>query len=153
MQVPPARGTWNPQDYASFWINEASRRLMRAHDDRLRPFGFSLRQLHVLVALDEGGSMSQKDLVARMRVEQPSMAEMLARMERDGVVRRRPHPSDKRASLLSLTPRAKARLVDAKEALRESADAATAGFDEQEKQLFVQQLRRVVENLAPGDWP
>ncbi len=44
------------------------------------------------------------------------MANTLTRMERDGLVERRPHPSDKRAQLLFLTERAKG--------LQEAAEAA-----------------------------
>ena len=37
-------------------------------------------------ALAKGGCLSQKDLARLARVEQPTMAEMLARMERDGAL-------------------------------------------------------------------
>jgi hypothetical protein len=50
----------------------------------------------VLRALAEGGSLAQKELARLARVEQPTMAEMLARMERDRLVERHPNPDDKR---------------------------------------------------------
>jgi DNA-binding MarR family transcriptional regulator len=75
------------------------------------------------------------------------MAEMLARMERDGVIRREPNPEDKRGSLTSLTSQSRARIAEAKAALLRGEDEATAGFTQQEKALLREFLQRVVRNL------
>nr|WP_275410201.1 MarR family transcriptional regulator [Streptomyces sp. SID14478] len=56
-----------------------------------------------MAALAQGGAMSQKELARLARIEQPSMAQLLARMERDGLVERAPAPDDRRGSLISLT--------------------------------------------------
>ena len=50
-----------------------------------------MSHLPVLRALVHGRALSQKDLAEQARVEQPTMAEMLVRMERDGVVEREPN--------------------------------------------------------------
>jgi DNA-binding MarR family transcriptional regulator len=76
------------------------------------------------------------------------MAQMLARMERDGVIERAPDPADGRASLVSLTRRSRARLPRGKAALMQGERDATAGMSEEEKATLVRLLRRVVENLA-----
>lgn len=147
MQEGEPRGRWDPEGSASFWINRASRALLRLQDARLRPLGLGMGQLPVLHALADGRSMSQKDLAKRARVEQPTMAEMLSRMERDGVVEREPDPNDRRASLISLTRRARARLPKAKDLLIEGEEEAMAGFTAEEKQLLRALLQRVVQNL------
>jgi DNA-binding MarR family transcriptional regulator len=136
-----------PEALVGFWINRASRSLLRLADARLRPFGFAMSQLPVLRALSEGGSLSQKDLARMAHVEQPTMAEMLARMERDGLVQREPNPDDRRGTLTSLTRRARARVSKATEALVEGEREAMTGFSEKEKALFVELLQRVVRNL------
>jgi DNA-binding MarR family transcriptional regulator len=84
-----------------FWVNLASRTIVRVIDAQLRPLGFSIGHLPVLRALAEGRSLAQKELARLARVEQPTMAEMLARMERDRLVERHPNPDDKRVSLTS----------------------------------------------------
>ena len=83
--APPA---WNPESTPAFWINRGSKALLRHFDARLRPFGFAMSHLPVLGVLAGGRSLSQTDLARAARVEQPSMAETLARMVRDGVVQR-----------------------------------------------------------------
>ncbi|HEY1097650.1 MAG TPA: MarR family transcriptional regulator, partial [Myxococcota bacterium] len=93
---------WNPEATASFWINRTSRVVLRANDARLKAFGFSMSQMPVLHALQDGVAKSQKELAQLARIEQPTMAEMLTRMERDGVIERAPNPRDGRGSLISL---------------------------------------------------
>jgi MarR family transcriptional regulator for hemolysin len=136
-----------PDAFVGFWINLASRTIVRVLDARLRPHGFAISYLPVLRALAEGVSLSQKDLARVARVEQPTMAEMLARMERDGLVERGPNPDDRRGSLTSLSRMARTRFRKAREIIVEGEREALAGFTEQEIALFVELLQRVVRNL------
>lgn len=156
MQGPKNAPPWDPEASPAYWLNNASRLLLRRHDARLRELGFSMGHLPVLVALEEGDQLSQKELARRARVEQPTMAEVLARMERDGLVRREPNPADRRGSLVSLTPTARARVPKAKAALARGQQEALAGLDEREQATLLALLRRVAENLGaapPGEQP
>lgn len=138
---------WDPQSTPTFWINHASRLLMRHFEERLRPLEFGMAYLPVVVALRENAALLQKELAERAQVEQPTMAALLARMERDGLILREPHPSDNRARQISLTAKAKARLPLAKELLGAVAARATSGFSEGERTTLIALLRRVVDNL------
>jgi MarR family transcriptional regulator, transcriptional regulator for hemolysin len=146
------RETWDPESTPAFWINRASRTLLRHFDARLRPFGFAMTHLPVLRALADDGSLSQTELAQAARVEQPSMAETLARMVRDGIAQREPNPNDRRGTLVSLTRRSRARLPKAREALLQANREAMAGLTDAEQALLRQLLERVVRNLeSPGD--
>jgi MarR family transcriptional regulator for hemolysin len=136
-----------PDAFVGFWINLASRTIIRVLDARLRPHGFAISYLPVLRALSEGGALPQKDLVRLARVEQPTMTEMLARMERDGLVEREPNPDDRRGSLTSLTRSARTRFPKARKTLREGEREAMEGFSDEEKALFLEFLQRFVRNL------
>lgn len=140
---------WDPSAIPTFWINHASRLLMRQFEQRLRPLGFGLAYLPTLMALKENGALLQKHLAEHARVEQPTMASLLARMERDGMIARDPHPDDKRASQISLSAKARRSLPTAIRQLTEIADQATAGFSEAERATLLALLRRVVKNLDP----
>ncbi|NOK16695.1 MarR family winged helix-turn-helix transcriptional regulator [Corallococcus carmarthensis] len=141
---------WDPEAAPTFWINHASRLLMRHFEQRLRPLDFGMAYLPVVVALEEHGPLLQKQLAEHARVEQPTMAALLTRMERDGLIEREPHPDDKRASQISLSAKGRERLPQAKEQLTEVAEQATAGFSERERATFMALLRRVVANLEPA---
>ena len=136
-----------PEQLVGFWINLVSRTIVRVLDERLRPLGFAMSHLPVLRALAERGALSQKELAREARVEQQSMAELLVRMERAGLVEREPNPDDKRGSLVSLSRTARARLPKAAAALHEGERQAMAGFDDEEKALFIELLQRVKKNL------
>ena len=135
-----------PEATAGYWINRASRLLVREGDARLRPHGLAMSYLPVLRALAEG-PRSQKELAAAAGVEQSSMAETLVRMERDEMVRRDPHPDDGRTSVVSLTRLSRARFPKAMASLMEGDARATAGLTDEEKTVLRDLLERVVRNL------
>src|SRR5882724_4826773 len=94
-------------------ISLAARGFARLSEARLKPLGFGVGHLPVLVALQGGQAGTQRDLARFARIEQPSMAQMLARMERDGLICRTRNPVDGRSSQVSLTETARTRLPDA----------------------------------------
>ena len=147
MQSKEEAQVCGPEFTAGFWINRASRLFVRDADARLRPFGLAMSYLPVLRALADGRPHSQKQLAQIAGVEQPSMAETLARMERDEMVQREPNPNDKRATLISLTRRSRARFPKAMASLLEGEREAMEALSETEQVLLRGLLERVVKSL------
>jgi DNA-binding MarR family transcriptional regulator len=131
-------------------ITRAAKLLGRIADTRLRELGASVSQLPVIVSLKNGERLTQKELARLTGVEQPSMAQLLARMERDGLVRREPDPADGRSSLISLTDHAMALLAPGRLVLSKGNREALAGFKKNEIDLLVSMLRRVIANVSNG---
>lgn len=138
---------WDLFDTPVPLINMASRAFSRLGERRVKALGFNIGQLPVLYMLRNGAQMSQKDLAKFAKIEQPSMAQMLARMERDGLIRRTPDPADGRSSLISLTEEAVAKLPAARQALEEGRERVLSGFSAEEVQTLVQLMRRLNQNL------
>ena len=138
---------WDLFDAPAPLINMASRSFARLGERRVKALGFNIGQLPVLYMLRNGAEMSQKDLAKFAKIEQPSMAQMLARMERDGLIKRTPDPADGRSSLVSLTDAARERLPAARQALEEGREAVLAGFGAEEVQTLLQLMRRLNQNL------
>jgi MarR family transcriptional regulator for hemolysin len=67
-------------------------------------------------------------------------------MVRDGLIERRPHPSDKRAQLIFLTPKAQAMRDEAVDTAREADLALFDGFKTFERELMLEYIRRLLEN-------
>ncbi len=141
---------WQPWAMPALLIATAARLLARIADARFRDIGISVSQLPVLVALKDGGSLSQKELTRRAGVEQPSMAQLLARMERDGVIRRKPDPADGRSSLISLTARTMKLIDPARAIMAQGNRDALAGFNDREVRQLVALLQRVITNVSYG---
>jgi DNA-binding MarR family transcriptional regulator len=139
---------WDPEASPAFWINRVSRALLRRGDGCLRPLGFAMSYLPVMRALAIArGPLSQKELARAAGVEQPTMAETIARLVRDGMVQRDPNPDDKRSTGISLTRLSRARFPKARTVLIESEREAMAGLSDDEKALLRHLLKRVLENL------
>ncbi len=128
-------------------IGLAARGFARLSEARLKPLGFGVGYLPALVALKDGRAETQRDLARFVRIEQPSMAQMMIRMERDGLIRRSPDPADGRSRRISLTDTALARLPDACAALFQGNREALDGFTEEEATQFIALLDRLIANL------
>jgi MarR family transcriptional regulator for hemolysin len=105
-------------------ISLAARGFARLSEARLKPLGFGVGHLPVLVALRDGRASTQRDLARFAKIEQPPMAQMLARMERDRLIRRTPDPADGRMSRITLSD-----------------------FTDEEAGLLVALLTRLIANL------
>jgi DNA-binding MarR family transcriptional regulator len=128
-------------------ISLAARGFARLSEARLKPLGFGVGHLPVLVALRDGQASTQRDLARFAKTEQPPMAQMLARMERDGLIQRAPNPADRRSSRVTLTKVAEARMPDAVSVLLRGNQEALSGFTDAEAEQLVDLLTRLISNL------
>ncbi|RYG14798.1 MAG: MarR family transcriptional regulator [Burkholderiales bacterium] len=128
-------------------ISLAARSYARLSERRLKPLGFGVGQLPILVALQERQGMSQQALARFARIEQPSMAQTLARMERDGLVERKADPADRRSSQVVLTADAMQRLPRACAELFSGNRESLYGFSAAEAGQLTDMLARLILNL------
>jgi DNA-binding MarR family transcriptional regulator len=93
-------------------LNQAIRLLSLRHRARaaalLAPLGLHTGQEALLLELDRTGPMIQAALSEALGCEPPSITLMTRKLEAAGHIRRRPAPSDKRASIVELTGSGKA---------------------------------------------
>ena len=75
------------------------------------------------------------------------MAQLLARMERDGLIERTPDPDDGRSRRIVLTKRATTQMPKVKAVMEETSEGALAGFSASERALLGAMLARVAANL------
>lgn len=77
-------------------INYLARLLLSELNDQIKPFGVTQGQVPVLCSLDRNEGQTQTELCKAIQVEQPTMANTLRRMERDGLIYRTNSKQDKR---------------------------------------------------------
>lgn len=75
-------------------------------ESRLKPFGVTFARYEVLMLLmfSSSGKLPMKTIGSRLQVHPTSVTNAVDRLEAAGLVRRQPHPDDRRAILVSLTP-------------------------------------------------
>ena len=80
-------------------ITRTSRRLRQEAGTGLSPTRAS-----ALATIDNHGPLTPSELAARERVQRPTATRLVARLEELGVLQRAADPTDRRSSLLSVTP-------------------------------------------------
>ena len=135
------------QSSLGYQINHLARLMAQALRERIEPLGVVPGQFAQLLALFEQDGQSQRELCQRVRIEQPTMANTLRRMERDGLIRRLPDPSDGRRTSVMLTERARGLEESLVGAARSVNSAATNGLTEEELATFMRTLSRIIGNL------
>ncbi|MDC9824027.1 MarR family transcriptional regulator [Devosia sp. ZB163] len=135
---------------AGYLTNWAARLFARSLERRI---GTGSGPMPVFFALQDGSTMTQKELVQVAAVEQPTMANTLNRMERDGLIVRTPDPDDRRSARIALTPLGLERAEAAFRAAVEVNDIATSALRPEERPAFHDMLRRVVSALERDGEP
>lgn len=128
-------------------VGHAYRTFSRIVDAQLRGVGFAMSQLPVLIVLKQGKPLPQAELARMARVEQSSMAQLLNRMERDGLIERLPDPEDKRSRLISLTDSARQRMHEGKAIMDATVKIALQGLSPADIELLGELMRRINDNL------
>ena len=136
---------------AGYMTNWAARLFTRELERQLAPTGIAPAYMPVLFALADGGTLTQKELARRAAVEQPTMAMTLNRMLRDGMITRQPDPTDRRCTLVTLTPLALGK-IDAVERVASAINAlALEQLAPDERAQFLALLGRVIAVLEAQD--
>jgi DNA-binding MarR family transcriptional regulator len=93
--------------------------LLAELDDVLRPFGLSFARYEVLMLLhfSRRGALPLGKVGVRLQVAPGAVTNAVDRLEDDGLVRREPHPTDRRTTLASITARGRARALKATDQL------------------------------------
>jgi DNA-binding MarR family transcriptional regulator len=86
-------------------LTQAIGQILRRLRADANPGGLNLSQTAALARLDEGGPTTTADLARAEAMKPQSMSTILASLEEEGLVERKPHPSDGRQVLFSLTAR------------------------------------------------
>lgn len=130
-----------------YQINHLARLLERELRVRIAPHGVVPGQFAPLLALYEEDELTQRELCARVRIDPSTMAHTLKRMERDGLIRRRPDPADGRRSVVTLSDHARALEPALTRAAIEGNSLATSDMAPDAVASLLTQIANVIERL------
>ena len=123
-------------------ILHAAHRVRTAADANLREGGLSLPGFKLLRAL-AAQDRSMREVSDILHLAPRTVTDIIDGLQGRGLVDRRPHPSDRRITLLHLTEAGAARLAEAGEGADRARDAAIADLDEDERATLQRLLTRV----------
>jgi DNA-binding MarR family transcriptional regulator len=122
---------------------------------RLEPFGVDPRTYAVLKALIEDDGQSQRQLSAQLGIHRNVMVAVIDKLERQGLVKRMPHPGDRRAFAVTMTAKARELLPKLDAQGREQEDEITASLSDAQRNAVRELLQRmsIAAGLTPGVHP
>ena len=91
--------------------------------------------------------VTQRELADALKVTPRNVTALVDAMEKTGFVRRRDHPSDRRATLVALTPKGRRAVSRMKAEKQAFAEALVGGLDSSELERFVGTLDRIIRRL------
>ena len=110
----------------------------------LAPFGIHPGHKLVLFELDTAGPRTQAQLAAATGFEPPTITLQVRQLEDAGLVARRASPTDRRATLVELSDKARTLLPELKAAWCRAAEQTVAGFTA----VPLDQLTGILADLA-----
>lgn len=132
-----------------FWmLGPAYTRWAESHmdQDRLTP-----QRLRLLILLLENGPMKMASLRNELGVTATNVTALVDALEKDGMVKRKPHPSDRRATMIEITPSAEKELTGNCGPFKERVSKLFSVFSAAEQKELLGFLNRMkAELIARG---
>jgi len=125
-------------------VQRAARALARRFDEALRPFGLTNGQFSLLMSLNRPDPPPMGPVATFLAMDRTTLTAALKPLERRGLVRVSPDPSDRRSRILILTEAGKHLLADALpvwKSTHEAVEKSIPGTDPE-------QLRKSLKSLA-----
>jgi DNA-binding MarR family transcriptional regulator len=138
-----------PEQESIYYLLGRVGRLQRTQmNEALAAIGIYAGQEMFLWRLWREDGLTQSQLVERLCVQPPTVSKMLDRMEKTGLVTRRPDPDDSRASRVYLTEQGRKSQQAVSEVWKNIEQRLTEGLSVEERLLLRRLLLQVHENLT-----
>lgn len=133
--------------YLSTLLKKTNRLLIKRANELIKSYAINHAYTFILMELFNEDGLTQAELVQRIDVEQPTLVRTLDRMERDGFIIKSPSPTDRRATYIHLTEKAKGTKSLLDHSARQLNTQALSGFTEEEQKELRQYINRILQNL------
>lgn len=119
-------------------------------EERLEELDLRSMEAFLLALLDREGPMNLSQMARRMDYAHPSVLRHLEAMEQKQLIRREPHPSDRRVKLAALTDRARGLLPRMYRIMDQVSAIAVEDLAPGEEERLIHLMRTVLESLSRG---
>src|SRR5215475_3957774 len=117
-----------PEDCNCFAVRSAARHVTQLYDQLLAPVGLRVTQFSILAQLRRRGPLTINALAEDLVMDRTTLGRNVQPLERDGLVRIEPAPSDRRAREIHLTRAGERRLQAGTKAWSKAQARFEAGF-------------------------
>ena len=133
-----------------FLIHDVARLLRTRFEQKARGSGLGLTrtQWRALAHIERNPAINQAKLADILEVEPISLARLIDRLEKSGVVERRAHPTDRRMHTLHVTRKALPLLDELRVLGAATREEALAGISQDERDALAETLLAIKANLT-----
>ena len=108
-----AEPAFDLQEFLPYLLNQAAEAASQGFQDIYRDrYAMTRTQWRVMANLGKFGAMTARDICAISHIEKTKVSRAVAHLERDAMLVRCPSELDRRAEILSLTPKGQAAFAD-----------------------------------------
>lgn len=135
-------------------LRQAEERLSQASLEYMKLGKTDMRALHFLIVSGNTGQVvTASTLAAHLGITSASTTKLLDRLERDGHIRRRPHPSDRRSQSIHITEETHTAARETVGAQQSRRFHAAARLTPAERDVVIRFLKDTAVELETGmDW-
>jgi DNA-binding MarR family transcriptional regulator len=145
--VAPPSDVVEIQDAISTIVAWSTRNDVYQETMRRAKFGLPQGTVWLLVRLAKSEPIRLSELADALGVDNSTLTPQAQRLERDGLIARKPDPRDKRAALLHVTRRGRAALARLHKTRAEMFDEILAGWSDRDRAQAARALTRLAEQL------
>ena len=137
----------DPRREAGLRIVETSRLLRSLVEQRLKPFGMTRAQYSVLARLERQEGLVQNELAEILEIQPIGIVRLIDQLSAEGLIERRPDPSDRRCNRLFITEAGRKRLASLAGFKEELGAEIFAGIDTNDLRQMLTTLNRLHQNI------
>ena len=135
----------------SYVVARLERAVRAAVNERVRPHGLTTLQYTTLSVLGSRGQpLSNAQLARRAYMTPQSMIEVIDALERNGLIRRDPHPNHRRVYPATLTPKGRRVLAVCDASVAEMEEEMLAELGPADRESLLASLKACVRALHAG---
>jgi DNA-binding MarR family transcriptional regulator len=117
--------------------------------EALESLGLTTAHFALLNVLGTHEGAIQQELGSAMGIDPSTMVSLIDELESAGLAKRRPHPRDRRARQVSITPKGRRLLRRARKTASEAEDDVLRGLTAAERRELLRLLRRAFSSAPP----
>ena len=142
----------SPDDKVTEFAGQLFFRLWRASHIRtaeeLAPVGLTPALFGLLNVLEARPGANQQEIGSAMGIDPSTMVSLIDQLEEGGLAKRRPHPGDRRAREVAISPKGRRLLERARRMASQVQDEVLRGLTSAERRQLLSLLRRAL-SAAP----
>lgn len=132
-------------DHLAFWLHRLSASVLSKFENSLLKLGVTVAQWQIMISIYHGEASTPKDLAAFIGIDAAAVSRGAARLLAKGLIKKTPHPEDRRSIHLTLTAKGLKLLNVTRDICEEQEALWKSSMSAQQQQAFIATLHQLLE--------